>query len=463
MHISFFNPAGPPGAILERSYSGGYGDIFSSHDTSVIRFPPLALLRLAGVARAAGHEVSAVDRQVCRDAQIDSRCDVLVGTISLPTLESDCAQIVEQRRGLGNVATYIYTPIRHEPICRAALQRSGARLLLHADSVPIFASIIEGHTQAGASWLDGDKLISGARVPEHRLDDEPFPARDILPRDPYEFSPFAGTRAPTRPITTAQSSYGCPYPCGYYCPYPSTEGRKFRAYSAQHVVAELREIAALEVRGVVFRDPVFTLDVERSLEICDGIIDCGLDLLWWCETRLDRLPETLIDRMAAAGCVGMEIGIESGDDAILRGSARKQITTSNARELRARLKNAGIAANYLFIMGLPGEDRGTIARTMRLILELELEPGRFNLATITPYPETKLHAEALAKGWIDGGWNEFTSFLPVMRTDQLTKDDLASARILAGALERVVLDGSLRARDQFLHDLSVWVETPLVS
>jgi radical SAM superfamily enzyme YgiQ (UPF0313 family) len=446
---------------LERSYSGGYGDIFANHDTSVIRFPPLALLRLAGIARSSGHDVTAIDRQATPDGFIDGECDALVATISLPTLESDCAQIIEQRERLGGAATYIYTPIRDAGIGRAALQRSGVNALLHSDSAPYLVDIVSGSARAGTSWLEGDRLVSGGLARERRLDDEPFPARDLLARDPYEFSPFAGTRANrTQPITTAQASYGCPFPCGHYCPYPATEGRKFRGYSPAHIVAELAEIAALGIAGVVFRDPVFTLDAARTAEMCDLIIARGLDLPWWCETRIDRLPEWLVERMAEAGCVGMEVGVESGDDAILRTTARKHITTADVRAFHARTKRVGIATQYLFIMGLPGEDRASIARTMRLILELELEPGRFNLSTITPYPGTALYDEARSNNWIDGSWDAFTGYLPVMRTDRLTKADLESARDLAAALEDVVADGSARARTQFLDQLTSWGTPP---
>ena len=64
---------------------------------------------------------------------------------------------------------------------------------------------------------------------------------------------------------------------------------------------------------VIFRDPLFTEQRERCLELCDEIQARGLTLTFEAETRLDRLDVELLDRLYAAGFRAMSFGVESLD------------------------------------------------------------------------------------------------------------------------------------------------------
>ena len=315
-----------------------------------------------------------------------------------------------------------------------AFAHSGSALLLLPESIPAIASILE--TGQGLGVLrEGETLAQGtvAALPE-LSDAEPLHARDLLDHSPYVFSPFGGTAAAVAPIATAQGSFGCPHPCGYYCPCPAAEGRRFRAFSPARMFREYEQIASLGVAGVVYRDPVFTFRASRTFELCRLIATAGRPVPWWCETRIDTLTAELLQAMAEAGCVGLEIGVESGDDAVLQGAARKHLTRKQVREFHQVAKNAGIVPHFLFMMGVPGEKKENIVRTIEFILDLELPPGSFNLATITAHPGTPLYADARRQGWIEEDWSHHTSYAVTMRTDQLSTPDLEEAKILGEEL-----------------------------
>jgi radical SAM superfamily enzyme YgiQ (UPF0313 family) len=68
------------------------------------------------------------------------------------------------------------------------------------------------------------------------------------------------------------------------------QGKKWRARSPEHVVREIEDLVHNHAtRRILFRDATFTLDKQRAHRICDLVIEKGLDITWWCETRVDCL------------------------------------------------------------------------------------------------------------------------------------------------------------------------------
>ena len=76
---------------------------------------------------------------------------------------------------------------------------------------------------------------------------------------------------------------------------------------------------------IIFRDPLFTEQRERVVELCDEISARGLNITFEAETRLDRLDVDLLDRLYAAGFRAMSFGVESLDPATLKKSGRRPI------------------------------------------------------------------------------------------------------------------------------------------
>ena len=85
------------------------------------------------------------------------------------------------------------------------------------------------------------------------------------------------------------TSRGCPYPCTF-CDASVVHGRRYRAYSAERVVAELREPGE-RPRGArgAFKDSEFTIDRARVDRFCDLMTDGGPRVSWTCSARVDRV------------------------------------------------------------------------------------------------------------------------------------------------------------------------------
>jgi radical SAM superfamily enzyme YgiQ (UPF0313 family) len=171
------------------------------------------------------------------------------------------------------------------------------------------------------------------------------------------------------------------------------------------------------VNAVQFRDPTFTLKKERVLQICEGMLQHRLSLEWGCETRVDCLDEALIEKMAEAGLKGVNIGIESSDRDVVRNVKRGWIDPDHIRKMVRCMTDHGIRVSGFFILGLPGENRKTIEKTLEFSVELPLTYAEFKIAT--PFPGTPLFDMAKNNHWIeDMKIVDYTSYIPSMRVSE---------------------------------------------
>ncbi|GAA2506019.1 AprD4 family radical SAM diol-dehydratase [Streptomyces gobitricini] len=427
------------GPKLQRTYAGGLGTVNPGERNLL---PPLDLLRIAGVLRVAGSDPHIVDEEVdgplppvaCRRGG-RMEADVVICQVSLAAMHEDVRKLAEFVAA--GLRTFAYTSIRGHDQWQEILTTSGCAGLLLPEAIPDLGRLVGGGDTGGSHSpgliTAGTARDLAGRPPVYGdLAREPLPARDLVDHRRYVFPALPGHR-----VTTMNASFGCPYPCSFYCPYPLAEGKKVRAYPVERIAAEFQQCAQLGITAVVFRDPVFTFDRRRTLALCEAIRRTGTGIQWWCETRIDRLDEELIRAMVDAGCAGVEVGVESGDARMHDSAVRKRLSLDTVRAFHRTARQTGLKMLFLLLFGLPGETRHSIANTLEFILELGLSSEEFNVGVITPYPGTPLHDLALSKGWIRADQAQFTSFNVVMRTDELTENELTQALALTEELHRI--------------------------
>ncbi|MCB9554717.1 MAG: radical SAM protein [Deltaproteobacteria bacterium] len=383
--------------LVSRDMAGGLG--FDRNQAMVL--PPLDLLTFATVLGQAGHQVRFCDAQTqgASASQLTTTIaefapDALILSASLPSLSSDAAYAKKLRDSLGKrCRVLIKTSIAHPPALEQLCQQSACDLVITGECDLVIEALIFGHSTAGTARLEGGELRLEPETPLRDLDRLPILQRSLLDSAAYRYARLGAG------VTTMQTSRGCPFPCGYYCPYPLVQGKKWRAMSARRVLDELEQIARNDhIEKVLFRDAVFTLNKRRTAEICAGIIERGIALTWWCETRVDCLDPPLLDQMRAAGCAGINIGIESGAEWMLSGAAHKDLSRAEIVELAHHCKTRGIRLHLLLLAGLPGEDRRSLHQTFTLIDQTK--PESIGITTATPYPGTQLFDDAVAQNWI---------------------------------------------------------------
>src|SRR6476619_2857503 len=185
--------------------------------------------------------------------------------------------------------------------------------------------IINGAPEAAVMRLSQGDVPSGIVVSEQidDLDSLPFPRWDLVTEDRNQ---KRGIKWSSRPVGGGYpllASRGCPEFCTY-CPHRILAG--YRARSIANIADEMERLCDQHPHPyVIFRDPLFSEQRDRCLELCDQIAARGLEFTFAAETRLDRLDGELLKRLHKAGFRAMSFGVESLAQATLKTQRRRHI------------------------------------------------------------------------------------------------------------------------------------------
>ena len=250
------------------------------------------------------------------------------------------------------------------------------------------------------------------------IDSLPTPAYHLLPMGVYKPRFFWGVQGNWMSIVTGR---GCPFAC-IFCDVYRSQGRKHRHMSADKILKEMEYLYNnFNVRYISFDDTAFTLQKRKIKKLCQEIIKKGWKLKWYCNSRVDTLPDiTILKLMKKAGCHHIYFGVEAGDPEILKQT--KNTSIAQVKKAVKLTKKAGLDVHASFIIGLPGETKATVRRTFKLAKELNVDTVSFSIAT--PFPNTELYEEYDKKGFIiTKDWCRYESEA-VISTDELSSEYL---------------------------------------
>ncbi|MGW8271848.1 MAG: B12-binding domain-containing radical SAM protein [Thermodesulfovibrionales bacterium] len=383
--------------------------------------PPLGLGYLAAVLRDHGHEPAIVDFNVTRDTPDYASYDV-VG-ISCDTSRVGAGIEIAARAKEAGVPVVMGGP--HVTFDDEVLREGLCDVIVRGEGEWTFLRVVERVRDGGdLGSVRGISFMStqgsvvktpDADLPE--LAQLPHPARDLLGVGRYGKLEMGG-----RKMTPIITSRGCPYDCSF-CASSSFSGRRWRARAPEQVLREIEEIVGTYgFRGIAFLDDNFTLDPERVKEICERIIQRGLDLYWWCFSRADTIlrNEAMVAAMARAGAKYVFMGFESRSAATLD-NYRKRLSPDSAGEAVRMLRRYGISTHASFILGDVGETEEMVKDTIRYARELSPEAVQFSL--LTPYPGTRLYEE-LRSRIFNHNWDDYDCLHPVLALDHLPPERL---------------------------------------
>jgi radical SAM superfamily enzyme YgiQ (UPF0313 family) len=315
--------------------------------------------------------------------------------------------------------------------------------------------IFNGEPEAAVMRLaQTGEIPSGIVVSEqiNDLDSLPFPRWDLVTEDRGK---KLGIKWSSRPVGGGYpllASRGCPEFCTY-CPHRILAG--YRARSIANIVDEIERLCDQVRRPyVIFRDPLFTEQRDRVVELCDEIKARGLKITFEAETRLDRLDVDLLDTLYDAGFRAMSFGVESLDPTTLKKSGRRPIPQTHQRQIIEHCRKKGIVTAAFYVLGFLQDDWNSIAATIDYATDLGSTFAQFKI--LTPYPGTPMFKQ-IEPLLIEKDWEKFDGYTVTYNHPNLTTRELQY--LLGAAYKRFYMRPSylanfLKIQNQAVRD---WV------
>jgi radical SAM superfamily enzyme YgiQ (UPF0313 family) len=186
-----------------------------------------------------------------------------------------------------------------------------------------------------------------------------------------------------------ETKRGCSKGC-IYCVDAPSKGRKLRCRAPQSVVSEVEALLTQGVDCLHFCDAEFNLPASHAEDICHEIIRRGLGerIGWYAYAS----PVPFSSEMAAlyrkAGCRGINFGVDSADDGILRTLGR-DFDSDDLRRTAAACHEQGLVFMYDLLLGGPRETKESMARTIGAMKQMS--PDRVGAALgVRVFPCTRL-------------------------------------------------------------------------
>ena len=153
----------------------------------------------------------------------------------------------------------------------------------------------------------------------------------------------------------------------------------FRHRSPGHIFREItHHISSYGIRVFFLCDQLVNGDLVALEGLCDLIISSGKSISWYGSARVRRgMTPQLLQKMKAAGCMGLTYGVESFSERVLS-LMNKRTTPEEIGAVLKATKGAGIPTFINLIVGFPGEQEREFVQTLEGI-----RANRENISEVT--------------------------------------------------------------------------------
>tara|TARA_B100000315_G_scaffold248201_1_gene277809 strand:+ start:1893 stop:3350 length:1458 start_codon:yes stop_codon:yes gene_type:complete len=422
--------------LVYPSWTGQYG-IWAHFGRRQGTWPPLNLALLAAILEREGHEVEIIDAEAERLSEektinkcLEVKPDV-VGLSGMSPFFHLSKNIVEGvKQSNKDIVTIIGGPhmtIMQEKALFPFLDYGFIGEVEH--TLPEFFEVMEkdGDLKNVKGLIyrnNGDIINTGKPSLENRvLSTLPYPARHLLNMKNYHM----GTLRGRLPFTSIQGMRGCPWKC-IFCASEALDTTVVSHSSSKRVVDEIEQVISnFGIRHFYFIDEVLTLNKPYISGICDEIIERELDITFEGATRANQLNEPLVEKMKEAGLIRLAFGLETVDPG-MREKMQKKVPLKYYTEYNKLLNKYNIECLNSVMLGLPGETRQTINKTLDWLAKAK-EVKQANFAIAVPYPGTEFHDMAVSGdhdlSLISSDWAQYRRYgSAVTQVGNLSPEDL---------------------------------------
>ena len=332
----------------------------------------------------------------------------------------------------GNHATFESGQLLRDPAVDAVCLGEGEMTFLEVAQRALAREPLAGCPGVASRDGGGSVVVGPARPRAQDLDRIPLPARHLLPMHSYDRQ------------GQLVSSRGCPFSCSY-CSTSAYNGNQVRWHSLKRVLGEI-EILTHDYgcREVMFTDDIFGASRPRLMEFCRLISINHPGVKWTCNTRTDNVDYEMLRTMRDAGCLGILLGIESANRAVLE-AADKRLDIEHSLQVFAWCRELGIRTKGTFIIGLPGETPASTKRTADFIRRARPDVVTVNI--LMPFPGTPVRERAKELGVrvLSHDYGRYDYASPTCATETMSPDDIRRAWVTLQLAAREVVRGTCEA------------------
>ncbi len=242
------------------------------------------------------------------------------------------------------------------------------------------------------------------------LDSLPWPAYHLFKMQHYTNLQPATDHVDGARSFSIMTSRGCPYRCTFCS--QSIMPIKWRSRSPENVLAEWRHLVEdLGAEEIGVLDDSANIRVKRLQEIAHLLIENKLNHVPWIFVngiRANLASKELLGLLKQAGLHRTAFGVETGDEDVLL-SIDKKVDHDTIRQAFKNAKEVGLETIAFLIIGLPGETRESMQKTIDFAIELD--PLIANFSMMTPYPGTKVYEIIKRQGrFLINDWEDYVFF-----------------------------------------------------
>jgi anaerobic magnesium-protoporphyrin IX monomethyl ester cyclase len=280
-------------------------------------------------------------------------------------------------------------------------------------------------TIRGISFRQNGKIVHNPDRPLiENIEDLPFPGYHLVQNhiQKYHFSVMAGKNSP---FALIEGSRGCCHKCTFCTQWRHWQA-KWRLKSAKRIADEMYYCNKnFGSQFIWLTDDNFGAGT-RPKEIAEEIIARNMsdDVSWFIQARCDDIIRNRdsLPKLRKSGLNWVLLGVENSNPCTLE-DFKKGITPQDAKTAVKLLKDNGIFAHAMLIIGQRKDTHKSIAQLREFANELDPDLAMFGI--LTPLPGTEIYDEAKRNGWItDSNWSHYDMIHAIMPTETLSANEV---------------------------------------
>jgi anaerobic magnesium-protoporphyrin IX monomethyl ester cyclase len=391
-------------------------------NTIKVAWVPLSLSFIGSVLKKEGHLVSLFDRFALQaqtgkirgqlnEAMIDHIQRFQPDLIGLNTISPLIHDAVETVNSIRKVFKGTLLAGGHHATALpklTILKLPGLDGVVEGEGEMAMIDIAKGENPAmipGVWWRKEDGEVTHTPPKQiENLDDLPFPALDLLNMAFYSKPSLNSIRGYYLSVLPMLTSRGCPYRCDFCCE-SITYGRGVRPHGLEYVIEWMKEILTdYRVEAIYFYDNDFLFDEVRAIEFCERMLSTGLSkkVRWAIQTRVNRIHPNILNLLRRAGCISIELGVESAQQNQLD-HVHKATQVEISEKAIALSRREGISVHANMMTGFEGEKISDLEEGLRWLKRVK--PNSFSWFPLMIHPGTRLYKNK-GNGFFDR--NEWT-------------------------------------------------------